>query len=68
MIFAICGVMVIYAASTADPTHVADVGDTLDAIRTGRFGPWLLAFAGAGFVAYGVYQLAKARYRRLEMS
>lgn len=65
VIFGICGMFVIRAAAGAAPDRVADVDDALAMIGQAAFGPLLLVVAGAGFVAYGVYQLAKARYQRI---
>jgi hypothetical protein len=44
---------------------VGDAGDALTMIGEAAFGPLLLAIVGAGFIAYGAYQLAKARYQRI---
>jgi NADPH:quinone reductase-like Zn-dependent oxidoreductase len=48
-----------------DPSEVKDVGDALTALGNRPYGPWLLGVAAAGFIAYGLYQFAKARYRRI---
>jgi hypothetical protein len=64
-IFGICGFYVIRAAVSRNPERVADVGDALSAIGRTTMGPLLLAVAGAGFVAYGLYQIAKSRYQRI---
>ena len=65
LIFAVCGVFAFRAASDATADSVADVGDALAAIGTATFGPLLLGAVGSGFIAYGGYQLAKARYQRI---
>lgn len=65
LIFAICGLLVVRAALDSSPEIVGDAGDALTMIRDAAFGPLLLAVVGAGFVAYGAYQLAKARYQRI---
>lgn len=65
LIFAICGLFVIRAASSARADGVADVGDALATVGRAAFGPLLLGVTGAGFIAYGAYQLAKARYQRI---
>lgn len=65
LIFLICGLFVIRAATSAAPDRVGDVGDALAMIGRATFGPLLLAVVGAGFIAYGGYQLAKARYQRI---
>jgi hypothetical protein len=68
VIFGICGFFVIRAAAAGRPEKVADVGDALSAIGATFFGPMLLVLAGTGFVAYGGYQLAKARYQRITVT
>lgn len=65
LIFVLCGVLVVRAAATSRPDVVGDAGDALAMIGKTTFGPVLLAVTGAGFVAYGGYQLAKARYQRI---
>ncbi len=65
LIFMICGLLVIRAATSDSAEAVGDVGDALATIERAAFGPLLLGVVGAGFIAYGVYQLAKARYQRI---
>ena len=40
----------------------------LDAMADWRFGWAFLAATGLGLIAFGVYALAQARYRRIEIS
>ena len=65
LIFIVCGLLVTRAAALSRPDIVGDAGDALTAIGATTFGPLFLLLTGAGFVAYGVYQLAKARYQRI---
>jgi hypothetical protein len=65
LIFAVCGVFAFRAALDATADSVAGVGDALNAIGTTTFGPLVLGAVGSGFIAYGGYQLAKARYQRI---
>lgn len=65
LIFMICGWFVIRAATADSAEAVGDVGDALATIERAAFGPLLLSVVGAGFIAYGAYQLAKARYQRI---
>lgn len=65
VVFGICGFFVLRAAASRTPERIGDVADALAAIGRGIFGPVLLGIAAAGFVAYGVYQLTKARYQRI---
>jgi hypothetical protein len=65
VVFGICGVLSIHAAFSHSPDRVTDVDDALTAIGNAAFGPVLLGIMGMGFVAYGLYQLGKARYQRV---
>lgn len=64
VIFMICGLSALRAARGKSP-DIGDVGDALAFIGSAAFGQVILAFVGAGFVAYGLYQLGKARYQRV---
>ena len=65
VIFGICGFFVLRAAASQTPERIGDVAGALAALGRGTFGPVLLGIAAAGFVAYGAYQLTKARYQRI---
>ena len=65
VVFGICGILSIHAAFSHSSYRVTDVDDALTAIGSAAFGPLLLGFMGLGFVAYGLYQLGKARYQRV---
>jgi hypothetical protein len=64
IVFAVCGVFAIRSASRPYE-DVADVGDALNSIGHAAYGQILLALMGVGFVAYGLYQMGKARYQRV---
>jgi hypothetical protein len=52
----------------ANPARAAsqtDMGDSLQLVAALPAGPWLLGLMAAGLVAYGIYQLVHARYRRI---
>ncbi len=59
------GLLVIEMAAFRRADHAGDIGDALSAIETRPFGAVLMGLAAVGFVAYGGYQLAKVRYRRV---
>ena len=65
VIFGVAGILAMQAAGGRATRVVADIGDALAALGSSRFGPVLLILVGTGFVAYGVYQIAKARYQRI---
>jgi hypothetical protein len=65
VVLGICGVLVIAAAITREPQRVGGIGDALSAVETTPAGAALLAILALGFIAYGIYQLAKVTYRRV---
>jgi hypothetical protein len=67
LIFCVCGAFLLSAAIQRDPGEARDVGEALTALGARTYGPAVLGALAAGFVAYGVFQLAKARYRRLRV-
>ena len=67
LFFAFCGMLIVDAARRSDPSQVRDVGEALGTLARQQAGPLLLGVVAVGFVAYGIYQLVKARYRRLDL-
>ncbi|RZL46782.1 MAG: DUF1206 domain-containing protein, partial [Variovorax sp.] len=55
------------AVSYAD-SETPGLGTALDAMADWRYGWAFLAATGLGLMAFGVYALAQARYRRIEVS
>lgn len=62
IVMALLGYMFITAAFRADASGTNDVEGVLDSMRDQ---PWLLAIVALGLVAYGIYSLVRARYRRI---
>jgi hypothetical protein len=60
--FALSGGLLIYAASTEDVSTATGLDGAMNAIVALPTGRWLLTAVAAGFVAFGVYALARARY------
>lgn len=52
-----------WAALDQDARHARGLEGSLDTLAGTTGGPWLLAAAGLGLVAYGLFQGIKARYR-----
>ncbi|GAA1468535.1 DUF1206 domain-containing protein [Microbacterium thalassium] len=61
----IIGVLLIVAAVQLDPEKAAGFDGALKSLLGLPFGPWLVAIIGAGLIAYGIYQFARARYAKL---
>lgn len=68
VVFGFLGLLLLgFADGGADRSTLLGIGAALGALGDLRAGPLLLAVVGLGFVAYGVYQLGKARFRRLRL-
>jgi hypothetical protein len=65
VIFCIIGGFLIQAARNANPNQAQGLGGALATLAHQPYGPWLLGIVALGLAAYGVYQLAMARYRRI---
>lgn len=65
--FGFAGLLLVGAALRGEASTIRGLGDALGALARQPAGPWLLAVVATGFVAYGVYQLAKARFRRIRV-
>lgn len=62
VVFGIIGWGLVQAALQYDPQESAGLGEALR-ILEGR--TWLLALVAVGLIAYGLFELIKARYRRI---
>jgi len=65
LVFALAGVLVIDAAVQFKPSKAGGVDKALLTLRDQPFGEFLLILAAAGLLAFGVYGLAEARWRRV---
>jgi hypothetical protein len=63
--FGIIGFFLISAARHANPEEVRGLSGALEALAQQPFGPWLLGAVAAGLVAYGLFALVEARFRRM---
>lgn len=62
LVFAIIGGFFLMAAIQSDPSEALGIGGALSMMREV---PWLLGIVALGLVAYGLYQIVRARYRRI---
>jgi hypothetical protein len=60
--FAISGGLLVYAAATQDVSTATGLDGAMNLIAAAPTGRWLLTAVAAGFVAFGGYALARARY------
>jgi hypothetical protein len=59
------GLLFVMAAATNDPRSSTGLDGSLKALQHHPFGPFLLLAIGAGFIAYGVFALIRARFGRM---
>ena len=61
----VVGVLFTYAAISADPDQAQGIDGAIKSLLDAPAGPLLVILVGLGFVAYGVYSFARARYARM---
>ena len=62
---AIVGVLFVTAAATANPSKATGLDGALHTLRDQPAGVALLVIVALGFIAYGIYSFARARYGRI---
>jgi hypothetical protein len=62
---AVAGVLFVVAAVTHDPEAAGGLDAALGALAALPFGAFILWVVGAGFVIYGIFCVARARYARM---
>jgi hypothetical protein len=65
MVFGIVGIFLIQAALRFEPSEATGLGGALKELLHQPFGPWLLGLVALGLIAYGLFMIAMARYRRI---
>ena len=65
VVFVLTGGFLVKAGLDAQPGEARGLEGALDALLAQPAGPWLLALVAAGLVAFGIYSLVQARYRRI---
>lgn len=63
VVFLIIGWLLIRAAREYEPTVATDLGGALRVLQSQSHGPVLLGLVAGGLMAYGFFQMVKARYR-----
>ena len=65
VVFLVIGAFLIEAARRHDPAEAQGLDGALKALAQQSFGPVVLGAVAAGLVAYGLFALVEARYRRI---
>jgi len=68
VVFVVIGLFLIVAARNANPQDARGLDTALAELATRPFGPWLLGVTTLGFVAYGLFLFAEARFHRIEVA
>jgi hypothetical protein len=66
IVFCMIGTFLIIAAERNNPQEAGGIAQALQSLQTVDYGRWLLAAVAGGLMAYGVFELFEARYRRVE--
>jgi hypothetical protein len=65
IVFGLVGVFLIRAAIDYDPNRPVGLDGALAKLEHNSYGPFLLGVVAAGLIAFGLYSLSDARYRRI---
>ena len=65
VVFAMIGVFLVRAGMQADSGEAGGIAQSLQALGGADYGRLVLGAVAFGLIAYGIYQLATARYRRM---
>jgi len=67
-VFAIISLFLIIAARSANPEAARGLDSVLATLASQPFGPWILGAVAVGFIAYGLFLFAEARYHRIQIT
>jgi hypothetical protein len=65
VVFVLTGSFLVQAALRSDPSRARGLPGALQTLAQQPYGPWLLGLVALGLLAFGVYSLLLARYRRI---
>lgn len=66
IVFGMTGVLIVRAVQQHNPKKVQGIKGSLGSLV--EFGKWPFAFIAFGLVAYGIYQIINAKYRRIDVA
>jgi succinate dehydrogenase hydrophobic anchor subunit len=59
-------ILIVLAGLRSRASDVTTFGSALDAVERQPAGPWILALAALGFIAFGAFSFIEARFRRIK--
>ena len=65
VVFGLVGVFLVKAALDFNPKKAVGLDGALAKLAHNSYGPFLLGIVAAGLIAFGIYSLSDARYRRI---
>ena len=65
IVFALVGWFLLKAAYEFEAREAVGLDGALTKVLRADYGPWLLGFVAAGLMAFGVYSISEARYRKI---
>ncbi len=65
LVFALVGLLVVVAAVRFEPSKAGGLDEALKTLRDQPYGPYLLGVTALGLIAFGLYGLCEARFRRV---
>lgn len=66
VVFCVIGFFLIQAARQSDASQAQGLGEALQTLEQQPYGAWILGIVALGLVAYGIYMVMQARYRRID--
>jgi len=66
VVFCLIGFFLIQAARKSDAGEAGGLGEALETLQEQPYGAWLLGIVALGLIAYGIYMVMQARYRRID--
>lgn len=67
VVLTIIGVLFVLAGYYYDPSVASGVAGMFQTVRSQAFGTWLFGVIAVGLIAFGLYSLLEARYRRVQV-
>lgn len=65
IVFVVIGFFLIQAARLSNPNQARGFGGALAALAEQPYGPWVLGIVAIGLLAFGIYTMVEAKYRRI---